>query len=265
MIPDSRRIYPDGELAGQLIGSVGIENEGLTGLEASFEERLHGSDGERLLTRDALGEEISRDTLAAATTGEDLQLTIDAPLQAHVEDVLAGIGETYTPKGATAIAMDPDTSEILALANWPPVEPSKIGEASEAEILNRATGFTYEPGSTFKAFTVAGALEDGTVTPRPPSRSARRSRSPTARSRSRTRAAAGRSASPTSSPSPRTSARSRSASRSASSATTSGSASSASASPPASRSPARSRGSSSTSTTTPARRWATSRSARASR
>jgi cell division protein FtsI/penicillin-binding protein 2 len=164
-IPDSRRIYPDGELAGQLIGSVGIENEGLTGLEASFEERLHGSDGERLLTRDALGEEISRDTLAAATTGEDLQLTIDAPLQAHVEDVLAKVGETYTPKGATAIAMDPDTSEVLALANWPPVDPENIGEAKPAEVLNRSTGFTYEPGSTFKAFTVAGALDDGTVTP----------------------------------------------------------------------------------------------------
>ena len=164
-LPDSRRIYPDGALAGQLLGSVGIENEGLTGLEAAFEERLHGADGERVLTRDALGEEINRDTLAAATTGENLQLTIDAPLQAHVEDVLAGIGETYTPKGATAIAMDPRTSEILALANWPPVEPTEIGDAKPAEILNRATGFTYEPGSTFKAFTVAGALEDGTVTP----------------------------------------------------------------------------------------------------
>ena len=164
-IPDSRRVYPDGELAGQLIGSVGMENEGLTGLEASFEEQLHGADGERLLTRDALGEEISRDTLAAATTGEDLKLTIDAPLQAHVEDVLADVGRTYMPKGATAIAMDPDTSEILALANWPPVDPADVGDASEREILNRATGFTYEPGSTFKAFTVAGALEDGTVNP----------------------------------------------------------------------------------------------------
>jgi cell division protein FtsI (penicillin-binding protein 3) len=164
-IPDSRRIYPDGELAGQLIGSVGTENEGLTGLEAAFEEQLHGSDGERLLTRDALGEELSRDTLAAATTGEDLKLTIDAPLQAHVEDVLADVGTTYTPKGATAIAMDPDTSEVLALANWPPVDPADIGDASEREILNRATGFTYEPGSTFKAFTVAGALQDGTVNP----------------------------------------------------------------------------------------------------
>jgi cell division protein FtsI/penicillin-binding protein 2 len=164
-IPDSRRIYPEGELAAQLIGSVGVENQGLTGLEAAREELLHGSDGEREVTRDALGDEISRETLAAATTGEDLQLTIDAALQAHTEDVLAGIGATYTPKGATAIVIDPKTSEVLALANWPPADPADVGSSSERELLNRATGFTYEPGSTFKAFTVAGALEDGLVTP----------------------------------------------------------------------------------------------------
>ena len=165
ILPDSRRIYPEGELASQLIGSVGADNVGLTGLEVSHEEELHGSDGERLLTRDALGDEISRDTLAMATTGEDLQLTIDARLQAHTEEVLAGVGQTYTPKGATAIVMDPDTAEILALANWPAADPADIGSSSEREILNRATGFTYEPGSTFKAFTVAGAIDEHLVTP----------------------------------------------------------------------------------------------------
>jgi cell division protein FtsI (penicillin-binding protein 3) len=165
IVPDSRRIYPDGDLASQLIGAVGTENQGLTGLEASQEEVLRGPDGERQITRDALGEEISRETLAAPGTGDDLRLTIDAALQAHTEEVLAGVGQTYTPKGATAIVMDPDTSEILALANWPPSDPADVGSASDREILNRATGFTYEPGSTFKAFTVAGALEDDLVTP----------------------------------------------------------------------------------------------------
>jgi cell division protein FtsI (penicillin-binding protein 3) len=165
ILPDSRRIYPEGELASQLIGSVGAENQGLTGLEASQEERLHGADGERQVTRDALGEEISRETLAAASTGEDLKLTIDAVLQAHTEDVIAQVGQTFTPKGATAIVMDPDTSDVLALANWPSTDPTEIASASQSEILNRATGFTYEPGSTFKAFTVAGALEDELVTP----------------------------------------------------------------------------------------------------
>lgn len=168
ILPDSRRVYPEGELAAQLIGSVGVENEGLTGLEAAHEELLHGSDGERQLTRDALGKEISRETLASATTGEDLTLTIDAALQAHTEDVLARVAETYTPAGATAIVMEPESAEVLALANWPPADPTEIGTSSEEEILNRATGFTYEPGSTFKAFTVGGALEEGLVTPRTP-------------------------------------------------------------------------------------------------
>jgi cell division protein FtsI (penicillin-binding protein 3) len=168
VLPDSRRIYPEGDLASQLIGAVGVDNQGLTGLEAVHEDLLHGSDGEREVTRDALGKEIERETLAAATTGEDMRLTLDAPLQAHTEDVLAELGITYSPAGATAVVMDPDNAHVLALANWPPFDPDAVGSASEPELLERGTGFTYEPGSTFKAFTVAGALEDGLVTPETP-------------------------------------------------------------------------------------------------
>ncbi len=165
MLPDSRRIYPQGELAGQVIGTVGIDNQGLTGLEQSQDELLHGTDGEREVTRDALGDELERDTVAVAGTGADLQLSLDASLQAETERVLAGIGQTYTPDGASAIVMDPRTSEVLAMANWPGVDPSDLGSASPEDLGNMATGFTYEPGSTFKAFTVAGALEQGLVTP----------------------------------------------------------------------------------------------------
>ncbi|HEY8001871.1 MAG: peptidoglycan D,D-transpeptidase FtsI family protein [Vicinamibacteria bacterium] len=165
MLPDSRRIYPQGELAGQVIGTVGIDNQGLTGLEASEDQLLHGTDGERQVTRDALGDELERDTVAAASTGSDLKLTLDASLQAETERVLTGIGETYTPDGATAIVMDPRTSEVLAMANWPGFDPSNPADAAPEDLANMATGFTYEPGSTFKAFTVAGALEEGLVTP----------------------------------------------------------------------------------------------------
>ena len=165
VLPDSRRLYPQGELAGQLIGTVGLENQGLTGLEASHDELLHGSDGEREVVRDALGEELERNTLAAAATGEDLKLSIDAGIQLHTESVIAEIGETYQPQGATAIVMDPRSSEILAMANWPGLDPSALEGAEPAQLRNMATGFTYEPGSTFKAFTVAGALEDEVVTP----------------------------------------------------------------------------------------------------
>ena len=165
MLPDSRRIYPQGELAGQVIGTIGIENQGLTGLESSEDELLHGADGEREVTRDALGDELERDTVAAAGTGSDLELTLDAALQAETERVLAEVGQTYTPDGATAIVMDPRSSDVLAMANWPGFDPSDPADATPQELANMATGFTYEPGSTFKAFTVAGALEQGLVTP----------------------------------------------------------------------------------------------------
>jgi cell division protein FtsI (penicillin-binding protein 3) len=167
-LPDSRRIYPEGELASQVIGTVGIDNQGLTGLEASEEEVLHGTDGEREITRDALGDELERDTLSAAATGSDLRLTIDAAIQAETERVIRKIGETYEPEGATAVVMDPRTSEVLAMANWPSVDPYALDEAAPEDLTNMATGFTYEPGSTFKAFTVAGALEEGLVKPTTP-------------------------------------------------------------------------------------------------
>jgi cell division protein FtsI (penicillin-binding protein 3) len=165
MLPDSRRIYPQGELASQVIGSVGVDNQGLSGLEASEETVLHGTDGEREVTRDALGDELERDTIAGAKTGSDLKLSLDANIQAEAERVLAGIGQKYQPAGATAIVMDPRNSEVLAMANWPTYDPTEPGTADPDQLRNMATGFTYEPGSTFKAFTVAGALQDGVVTP----------------------------------------------------------------------------------------------------
>jgi cell division protein FtsI (penicillin-binding protein 3) len=168
LLPDSRRIYPEGELASQVIGTAGIDNQGLTGLEASEEEVLHGSDGEREITRDALGDELERDTIAAAAGGSDIRLTLDAAIQATTERVINEIGETYDPDGATAIVMDPRTSEVLAMANWPGVDPYALDESEPEDLQNMATSFTFEPGSTFKAFTVAGALEEGLVTPSTP-------------------------------------------------------------------------------------------------
>jgi cell division protein FtsI (penicillin-binding protein 3) len=164
-LPDSRRTYPQGEMAGQVVGAVGSENQGLMGLEEGEEDVLGGSDGERRIVNDALGEPIRLETVDEAEDGDDIQLTLDPLIQQKAEEVLAGVGETYTPKGATAIVVDPRSSEILAMANWPPVNPADLSEAENEDLLNRATGFTYEPGSTFKAFTVAAALEEKLVTP----------------------------------------------------------------------------------------------------
>ena len=164
-LPDSRRVYPQGEMAGQVIGAVGSENQGLTGLEEGEERALAGSDGERLLVNDALGQPIRLETVKEAEDGEDVELTLDPVIQQRSEEVLDEVGETYSPSGATAIVVDPRSSQVLAMANWPPVNPEDLSEVSNEDLLNRATGFNYEPGSTFKAFTVAAALEEKLVTP----------------------------------------------------------------------------------------------------
>jgi len=167
-LPDSRRTYPQGTMAGQVIGAVGDDGVGLVGLEGAQDSVLGGSDGERRIVKDALGEPIRLDTVSEASDGSDIRLTLDPAIQSRTEGVLAGIGTTYSPRGATAIVMDPRNSEILAMANWPPVDPADLSDADPDDLINRATGFTYEPGSTFKAFTVASALEDRLVTPDTP-------------------------------------------------------------------------------------------------
>jgi cell division protein FtsI (penicillin-binding protein 3) len=163
--PDSRRTYPQGELAAQVIGAVGSENQGLTGLEMGEEDVLHGTDGERRIVTDATGEPIRLETAQDAEDGEDIQLTLDPAIEQKTEEALAEVGETYAPKGATAIVMNPRNSQVLAMANWPPVDLSDLSGAEPEDLRNRATEFTYEPGSTFKAFTVAAALQEKEVTP----------------------------------------------------------------------------------------------------
>src|SRR5205814_7486067 len=111
------------------------------------------------------GKAIERNTISTATDGQNIKLTLDAAIQTRTEDVLANVARTYQPLGATAIVMDPRNSQILAMANWPTVDPSNPAGASPQALQNMATGFTYEPGSTFKAFTVAGALMEHLVTP----------------------------------------------------------------------------------------------------
>lgn len=164
-LPDARRTYPQGTLAAQVLGSVGTEGKGLSGLESGEEHALRGTDGERRIVKDALGEPIRLETVNQATDGESVKLTLDPTIQEKTEEALAEVGETYAPHGATAIVMDPRSSEILAMANWPPVDPNDLSQASPEDLMNRATGFNYEPGSTFKAFTVSAALEEHAVSP----------------------------------------------------------------------------------------------------
>ena len=164
-IPEFKRIYPRDWMASQLLGVTGNDNQGLAGLEFSLEKYLHGHDGERKLTKDALGDAIQLRETTPTEPGANVRLTVDGAIQARAEEVLAAVGERHKPKGATAIVMDPRDGSILALANWPQVDANRPGDAPDYARQDRAIGATYEPGSTFKAFTVAGALEEGEVTP----------------------------------------------------------------------------------------------------
>jgi cell division protein FtsI (penicillin-binding protein 3) len=163
-----RRIYPRNELASQLLGSVGTDGNGLSGVEYSQDRTLKGIDGERRLVKDGLGQSIQTRDAKAAKPGARLELTIDAAIQNEVERVLAEVGQQYRPHGATAVVMNPSTSEVLALANWPRVDANAPSAAPGYASQDRAVGYTYEPGSTFKSITVAGALQDRTVTPSTP-------------------------------------------------------------------------------------------------
>jgi cell division protein FtsI/penicillin-binding protein 2 len=168
-VPEVTRYYPRTWAASQVLGGFATNyagvGHGYSGLEYEYNAALSGSAGTRQIVSDAKGQPISIQDTHPTQPGKTLQLTIDAPLQDEVEQVLAGVGATYQPKGATAIVMDPNSGQVLALANWPRVNANDPSGAPSWASEDRAVGFTYEPGSTFKAITVAGALQDGVVTP----------------------------------------------------------------------------------------------------
>ena len=157
LIPQTRRVYPRGNEAMQVVGSVHLDGDGASGIEYQYDSTLEGKNGLRRIVNDAIDQPISIDDLRPTVPGKTVALTIDSGLQQEVERVLAEVGAEYSPQSATAIAIDPSTGAILALANWP-------ASGSDA-VEDQAIGLNYEPGSTFKAITVAGALEDGVVTP----------------------------------------------------------------------------------------------------
>jgi cell division protein FtsI (penicillin-binding protein 3) len=164
-IPRYRRDYPRDWTAAQLIGSTGTDGNGLGGLEYRLDAKLSGTDGERRLVKDGAGAPIEMRDTQPVKPGHTVRLTLDANLQDRAESVLSEVGKAGRPKGATAIVMEPNTGAILALANWPRVNANALDEAPADAQVNRAVAATYEPGSTFKAFTVAAALEDGKITP----------------------------------------------------------------------------------------------------
>ena len=166
--PVMRRVYPRGTLAAQVLGAVGTEGAGLAGLEYAQNKLLGGHVGQRRVVSDAIGQPVSINEVHAEVPGTAVSLTLDANIQEQTERVLSAVGSVFSPKDATAIVMDPRSGAILAMANWPSANPNDPAANTPQSMENRAVSFDYEPGSTFKAVTVAGALQDGVITPETP-------------------------------------------------------------------------------------------------
>jgi cell division protein FtsI (penicillin-binding protein 3) len=158
-IKESKRFYPNKELAAHLLGWVGIDNKGLSGLEHTYDPQIRGKAGTILVHTDARHKAFSRSE-RPPTTGSTIELTIDENLQHIAERELhAGVLENRAA-GGTAIIMNPHTGEILAMANEPTFNPNAFRDFDDDDRRNRAVQDLYEPGSTFKVVTASAAIEE---------------------------------------------------------------------------------------------------------
>ena len=162
---ESRRYYPKRSLAAHLLGSCGMDNQGLAGLEYAFDGAVRGTPGRIFFLRDGHGGRVLERDRTEPTAGSGLVLTIDEVIQYVVERELDGVMAATAPAGATVVALRPRTGEVLALASRPVFDPNNYAAARDEAQRNRAVSDYYEPGSTFKVITAAAALESGRVHP----------------------------------------------------------------------------------------------------
>ena len=163
-LKESRRFYPNRELASHLLGYVGIDNAGLSGIEAVYDSLIRGEQGKVLVQIDAKKQAFLR-IERPPTSGATLELTIDRFMQHLVERELRAGVQWANAAGGSAIVMDPATGELLAMASYPTFNPNVYREAREAQRRNRAVQDLYEPGSTFKIITASAALEERAIKP----------------------------------------------------------------------------------------------------
>ena len=185
LVADTKRYYPYGSLAAQVIGFVGDENTGLYGLEAYYEKELEGQSGLVISSKDQAENDMlyTYEQYFAAKNGSDLTLTLDTTIQYYLEKGIESMVDTFSAaNGASGIVMDAKTGGVLAMASYPNYDLNDFltvsdqtlqerierGESTVADMQllqwrNKALNDTYEPGSTFKILTLSAALEEGVV------------------------------------------------------------------------------------------------------
>lgn len=163
---DFSRFYPQGNYLAHVLGFAGIDNQGLTGLESYYNDGLKGENGKVSFFSDVRGNRMStlKDKYTPPTSGSSLMLTIDSRVQSIIERELNNAMAAYHPDSALAIAMDPNTGEILGMSSKPDFNPGNYQHVSP-NIYNQNLPIwkTYEPGSTFKVITLAAALQEKVV------------------------------------------------------------------------------------------------------
>ena len=163
--PEEKRTYPQRTVGAQLVGYAGTDNKGLAGLEVEYDSRLSGRPGKRTIVRDPFGRAIDVISSTAERDGTNVVTTIDHTIQANAEAVLRQTIAKWHARAATAVVLDPRTGAVLAMAQAPGYDANAANRVPFALQRNRAVTDTYEPGSTFKLVTIAGALSEGIVTP----------------------------------------------------------------------------------------------------
>ncbi len=163
-VKESKRFYPNLQLAAHLIGYVGIDNTGLSGLEYTYDPQIRGKKGTILIQTDAKRHAFSRFE-RPPTTGATVELTIDEYLQHVAERELHDAVVQERALGGSVVLMNPHTGEILAMANEPTFNPNNYRDADDTERRNRAVQDLYEPGSTFKVVTASAAIEEKVLGP----------------------------------------------------------------------------------------------------
>jgi cell division protein FtsI (penicillin-binding protein 3) len=161
---ETKRFYPKRDLAAQAIGYVGLDDKGLGGIEYALNDEITGKPGRVLLASDA-HRRTFHSTEWAGVPGKNVVLTLDEKIQYIAEKALAEEVESAHAAGGVAIVQNPNTGEILALASQPTFNPNDFNASPAASRLNRAVGWVYEPGSTFKLVAVSAALEEKLTTP----------------------------------------------------------------------------------------------------
>lgn len=165
LLKESKRYYPHDEMLSHVLGYVGIDNQGLSGLELEYDDILTGEYGSIQYFSDAKGNNLERSSVyVEPEDGLDIYLTVNYSIQISIERELNNVVSKYNPEGAWAIAMDPNTGEILGMSSRPNFDPNNYQDY-DTETINRnmAIWASYEPGSTFKILTLSSAVNEKKV------------------------------------------------------------------------------------------------------